>query len=144
MIDLKPYLDMTIMMVLATQDEQGNPYTSNIYFGYAPDAYTCYFISRLTREHSQHILWKNNVAWSIVHSEQWWNDDSNKIWLQFQWIAKLLEWAEAQDIFDTHYQPRILIPWGLPEGHYIFECRPTSVKIWDEALFWSDGMVIKL
>lgn len=144
MIHLKPYLEMTNMMILATKDNDNYPYTSNVYFGYDPENYTCYFISRLTREHSQHIITRQHIAWSIVNSEQWWDDDSNKKWLQFQWIGRLLEWTEAQEIFDIHYQPRIAFPWGLPEWHHVFECKPTSVKIWDEELFGGDGQVIKL
>jgi uncharacterized protein YhbP (UPF0306 family) len=84
MINLEQYIDLTTLMVLATQDENGNPYTSNVYFGHDPETYKFYFISRLTREHSQHILNHENVAWSVVNSEQTASSGSNKRGLQFQ------------------------------------------------------------
>gem|GEM_PF-3651364 len=70
MTDLKQYLEMTTMMVLATKDSEGNPYTANVYFGYNPDNYSCYFISRLTREHSKQIIENEAIAWSIINTQQ--------------------------------------------------------------------------
>jgi len=32
MLDLNPYISLTTMIVLATIDEDGHPYTSNMYF----------------------------------------------------------------------------------------------------------------
>jgi len=142
MTDLKQYLEMTTMMVLATKDSEGNPYTANVYFGYNPDNYSCYFISRLTREHSKQIIENEAIAWSIINTQQSWPRDSDKKWLQFQWIARVLEWDESRQIFEEFYLPRINFQ-GLPEWHHVFECKPTQVKIWDENLYGGDGKLIK-
>ncbi|MCH2189231.1 pyridoxamine 5'-phosphate oxidase family protein [Candidatus Gracilibacteria bacterium] len=143
MIDLKPYLEMTKMMILATQDPKRNPYTSNVYFGYNPETYNFYFISRLTREHSQHIISNGNIAWSILNTQKYIGSDQDKKGLQFQGQARLLEGDAAKTVFDTYYQPRIAFPGGLPDGHHVFECRPTKVKIWDESLYGGQGNIIE-
>ena len=77
MIDLKPYIHLTSMMVLATKDENGNPYTANVYFKSDED-HNFYFISNLRREHSNHILKNDSVAWSIINTEQFVIDDRDK------------------------------------------------------------------
>lgn len=135
MIDLQPYINLTTMMVLATKDKQWRPYTSNLYFGYNPKNYICYFISNLRREHSQHILNDKIIAWSIINTEQYWFENKDKKGLQFQWDARLLEWKEAQEKFESFYEKRIHPPAWLPENHHIFECIPKRVKIWDENLY---------
>ena len=82
MIDLKPYIKLTTMMVIATKDENGNPYTANVYFR-VDEKYNFYFISNLRREHSNHILSDDSVAWSIINTEQYKAIDKDKKGLQF-------------------------------------------------------------
>ncbi len=142
MIDLKPYLDLSTMMVLATKDNQWNPYISNVYFGYNYENYTCYFISRATREHSKHILENNCVAWSIIDTNKYSSEDKDKKALQFQWKAVMLEWENAEKKYQQFYEKRIWFP-KFPDSHYVFECRPAQVKIWDEELYGWEWKVIK-
>ena len=70
MLDLKPYITLTSMIVLATIDEQGNPYTSNMYFR-VDEMYNFYFKSKSTREHSKHISVSPRVGWSIINTEKY-------------------------------------------------------------------------
>lgn len=77
MIDLQPYINLTTMMVLATKDKDGNPYTANVYFKVDEDD-NFYFISNLRREHSQHIEKDDRVAWSIINTQQYKVQDKDK------------------------------------------------------------------
>lgn len=70
MVDLTPYISLTTMIILATMDEQGNPYTSNMYFR-VDSEYNFYFQSKNFREHSQHIEKNNKVAWSILNTQKY-------------------------------------------------------------------------
>jgi len=141
MIDLQPYIDLTTMMVLATKDEQWNPYTANVYFRVDSD-YNFYYISNLRREHSHHISKDNNVAWSVINTEQYSRQDKDKKWLQFQWKAKHLTWEEATNIYRELYNPNKTYADILENGHHIFRCTPTRVKIWDETLYGGAGKII--
>lgn len=58
------------MMVLATKDETGNPYTANVYFRVDEEC-NFYYKSKISREHSQHIEQDNRVAWSILNTEKY-------------------------------------------------------------------------
>ena len=141
MIDLKPYIHLTTMMVLATKDENGNPYTANVYFR-VDEKYNFYFISNLRREHSHHIEKDAHVAWSIINTEQYQAKDKDKKWLQFQGIAKLLDESESTEIYKKLYNPDKPYSEILEKGHRIFECIPTRVKIWDETLYGWAGKII--
>lgn len=132
MLDLTPYISLTTMIVLATIDEDWNPYTSNLYFAY-DEAYNFYFISRPTREHSKHIEKNSQVAWSVINTEKYWANDSDKKWLQFQGACKLLEESEWKEIFKSVYNPRIWFEQWFPEGHRVYKCIPNQVKIHDES-----------
>jgi len=70
MLDLSPYISLTTMIVLATVDEQGSPYTSNMYFR-VDEQYNFYFSSKNFRAHSKHIEKNNSVAWSIINTEKY-------------------------------------------------------------------------
>ncbi len=143
MIDLQPYLDMTTMMVLATKDTQWNPYTANVYFC-SDQNNVFYFKSKNYREHSKHILLNNKVAWSIINTEKYDRSAPDKKWLQFQWIARRLEWKEAEEISKKMYNIERSYGDMEKEWHFIFACSPTQVKIWDEELFGWDGKKINL
>ena len=140
MNELEKYLELSQMMTLATLDESGNPYTANVYFAYDEEA--CYFISRATREHSQHIEKNNSIAWSIINTEKYSSNDSDKKWLQFQWKCILLEEEEWRKIFEEIYNPRIWFKNWFPEWHRVYKCIPKRLKIWDESLYWGNGKVI--
>jgi uncharacterized protein YhbP (UPF0306 family) len=137
-------LELSKMMVLTTKDPKGNPYTSNVYFWYNPENYTCYFISRKTREHSEHILENANIAWSIIDTESYDSTAPDKKALQIQGIAKMLEWEEAMKAYNSFYRDRIWFP-NFPEWHFVFECAPKRVKnlgrttIW---MKWEDNWII--
>jgi len=77
MISLTPYISLTTMMILATIDQEGIPYTSNMYFR-VDSEYNFYFQSKTFREHSKHIEKNNNVAWSILNSEKYEKTDTDK------------------------------------------------------------------
>ena len=141
MIDLQPYINLTTMMVLATKDETGNPYTANVYFK-VDEEYNFYFISNLRREHSQHISRDDNVGWSIINTEQYVVTDKDKKWLQFLWKAEQLDESEATDIYKRLYNPDKPYVDILEKWHHIFKCTPTRVKIWDETLYAGAGKVI--
>jgi len=142
MIDLTPYLSLTTMIALATIDEKWNPYTSNVYFAY-DENFNCYFISRETREHSLHILKNKNVAWSVLNTEKYWANDSDKKWLQFQWICELLKEEQWKEIFEKIYNPRIWFQQWFPDGHRMYKCIPNQVKIHDEEDKIILGKVVK-
>ena len=141
MIDLQPYIQLTTMMVIATKDQYGNPYTANVYFR-VDEEYNFYFISNLRREHSNHILGDKNIAWSIINTEQYKVEDKDKKGLQFLWIAKLLDESESTDIYKKLYNPDKPYAEILEKGHHIFRCTPTRVKIWDETLYGWAGKII--
>ena len=134
------YLDLSLMTVLATLDATGNPYTANVYFWYDDEA--CYFISRPTREHSQHIVHHSSIAWSIFNSEKYAANDGDKKWLQFQGECIELDEVFGKHIFDTVYNPRIGFKNWFPEWHRVYKCIPKRLKIWDESLYWGNGKVI--
>ncbi len=140
MIDLKPYIWLTNMMILATKDDSWNPYTSNVYFRCDED-YTFYFKSKIDREHSKHILDNGIVAWSILNTEKYEISDKGKKWLQFQWTARVLKWSEAENINKEIYAVDTSFAQMQEKWHYIFSCTPTKVKIWDDEIYNGDGKV---
>lgn len=140
MQQLKKYLELSHMMILATLDENGKPYTSNVYFAY--DEESCYFISRATRQHSQQIEKNNSIAWSVINTEKYSSNDSDKKWLQFQGTAEMLDEIKWKEIFEKIYNPRIWFQNGFPEWHRVYKCIPEKVKIWDEEMYGWDGKII--
>lgn len=142
MINLNLYIWFTTMMILATKDEFSNPYTSNVYFKY-DNNYKFYFESKIYREHSKHIINNSNIAWSIINTEKYKKDDKDKKWLQFQWNARILKWSEAEEINKKIYNIERSFSEMEKEWHYIFECTPKNVKIWDEEIYNWDGKSIK-
>jgi len=141
MINLKPYIELTTMMVIATKDESWNPYTANVYFRVDED-YNFYFISNLRREHSNHILKDEAIAWSIINTEQYKVEDKDKKGLQFLWTGELLDESESTDIYKKLYNPDKPYAEILEKGHHIFRCTPTRVKIRDETLYGGAGKII--
>jgi uncharacterized protein YhbP (UPF0306 family) len=131
------------MIVLATIDEQENPYTSNMYFKVDED-YNFYFQSKNFREHSKHIAKNNKVAWSILNTEKYEKSAKNKKWLQFQWTAEMLTWKEAERIKKELYGKSMSFFEIFQSGHMIYKCTPSRVKIWDETLYGWEGKIIKL
>lgn len=142
MIDLSPYISLTTMIVLATLDEQGNPYTSNMYFK-VDSEYNFYFQSKNFREHSKHIEKNTQVAWSIINTEKYEKSAKDKKWLQFQGTAEMLTWKEAEKIKKELYGKQMSFFEILQSGHMIYKCTPNRVKIWDETLYWWQGKVIQ-
>lgn len=143
MRDLNPYIWLTTMMVLATKDVLWNPYTSNVYFR-CDEKYRFYFKSKIHREHSKHILENGIVAWSVLNTEKYERSDKDKKWLQFQWTARMLKWNEAENISKEIYWVDISFIQMEKNGHYIFECIPKRVKIWDEEIYNGQGKVLDL
>lgn len=133
MIDLKPYISLTTMIVLATIDEQWNPYTSNMYFR-VDEEYNFYFKSKASREHSQHIVKNTNVAWSILNSEKYSLSSKDKKWLQFKGTAEMLTGKRAEEINKELYWKEMSFFEMMQNGHMIYKCTPSRVKIYDEAL----------
>lgn len=142
MIDLNPYISLTTMMVLATRDEQWNPYTSNMYFK-VDEEYNFYFQSKTFREHSKHIERSNSVAWSVINTEKYEKSDDDKKWLQFIWVAEMLTWKEAEKVQTELYWKEMTFFEILQSGHMIYKCTPSKVKIWDETLYGWEGKVIE-
>ena len=143
MKELQKYIELSKMMILATNDADWNPYTSNVYFWYNPENYKFYFISRITREHSQHIINNKNIAWSIIDTQKYWPTSDDKKALQFQGIAKVLNEEEGIDAYYKYYSDRVGFPI-FPKEHFVFECTSTRLKIWDEELYSGDGKIIEL
>lgn len=141
-MDLTPYTSLTTMMILATNDEHGNPYASNVYFK-IDDNYNFYYRSKTFREHSKHIRKNKQVAWSIINTEKYTRSDKDKKWLQFQWTAVELTWKEAEKISKEIYGVEKTFVQMLQEWHLIYKCTPTKVKIWDEELYGGQGKVIE-
>lgn len=142
MLDLKPYISLTTMMVLATIDEDWNPYTSNMYFK-VDEEYNFYFQSKSFREHSKHIEKNNEVAWSIINTEKYQKSDKDKKWLQFQGTAEMLTGKEAEKVKKELYGKEMTFFEILQSGHMIYKCTPSKVKIWDETLYAGQGKVIE-
>ena len=138
MIDLNKYIWLTTMMVLATKDESWNPYTSNVYFR-CDESYKFYFISKDFREHSKHIIENWIVAWSILNTEKYNETDQDKKWLQFRWNAKVLKNNEGEKIIKNIFNLDKKYSKMIEEWHYIFECTPEKVKIWDEEIYGGNG-----
>lgn len=138
MIDLNQYIDLTTMIVLATIDTEGNPYTSNMYFK-VDGNYNFYFKSKSFREHSQHIVKNQKVAWSILNSEKYQKSDKDKKGLQFQWTAKQLMWKEAEQASKDVYGIEMSFFEMMQKGQFIYQCIPHTVKIWDESLYGGQG-----
>jgi len=143
MLDLNPYISLTTMMVLATIDSEGIPYTSSMYFKVDKEN-NFYFQSKNFREHSKHLEKNSNVAWSILNSEKYEKTDADKKWLQFQWIAKMLTWKEAEQIKKELYGKEMSFFEILKSGHMIYKCAPSKVKIWDETLYGWEGKIVEL
>jgi len=70
MFNLKPYTELSTMMILATIDEDGNPYTANVYFRFDWEK-NFYFCSNSKRNHSKHIEDNSNIAWSILNTQKY-------------------------------------------------------------------------
>jgi len=132
MIDLTPYISLTTMIVLATIDEDGNPYTSNMYFR-VDSEYNFYFKSKASREHSKHIAKNNRVAWSILNSEKYLPSSKDKKWLQFTGTAEMLTGKDVEKINKELYGIESTFFEILQNDHMIYKCTPNKVKIHDES-----------
>lgn len=141
MLDLKPYISLTTMMILATKDPQGYPYTANVYFR-VDDQYNFYFSSQKRREHSEHIAKDPHVAWSILNTEKYEKTAKDKKWLQFQGTAKMLTGKEAERIKKELYGKEMTFMEILQSAHMIYKCTPSRVKIWDETLYGGEWKVL--
>lgn len=142
MLDLNSYISLTTMMVLATTDETGNPYTANVYFR-VDEEYNFYYKSKISREHSQHIEQDNRVARSILNTEKYEKSAKDKKWLQFQWVAEKLMWEEAERVSREIYGQEKSFFEMLQSWHLIYKCTPKKVKIWDEELYAGQGKVLE-
>lgn len=142
MVDFYQYVSLTTMMVLATLDEEGNPYTSNMYFK-SDGENNFYFKSKHIREHSQHIEKDSRVAWSILNTEKYQKTSKDKKWLQFQGTAVLLTGKEAEEVQEKLYEKKLTFFEMLQNGHMIYKCTPNRVKIWDEELYGGQGKIIE-
>jgi len=143
MTDLRPYISLTTMMILATKDESWNPYTSNVYFR-VDEKYNFYFQSKNFREHCKHIEKNSSVAWSILNTEKYTREDKDKKGLQFQWTAEMLTGKEAEKIKRELYGKEMTFFEILQSWHMIYKCTPHQVKIWDEEIYWGQGKIIEL
>lgn len=143
MQEILPYIQLSPMLILATKDDTGNPYTVNVYFGYSENPLKFYIISRPIREHMKHIERNPQVAWSILNTQKYAPIDTDKQGLQFQWVAHILNQNEGLEIYRKNYEPRIHFP-NFPEWHHVVEVTPTRCKIWDEALYGWQGKIITL
>jgi len=138
---LAPYFKWQKMIVLATLDNNNNPYVSNVYFWY-DDEFNLYFLSKLERNHSQHILDNWKVAVSIIDTKKYSVVDWDKQALQIQWTAELLEWEDAKQGFEYYKNniPDIVKLWEnfhswdifKADWNNIFKINIRNVKIWDE------------
>ena len=142
MIDLTPYISLTTMIILATRDEDGYPYTSNMYFKVDAEN-NFYFQSKDFRAHSKHIEQNPSVAWSIINTEKYEKAASDKKWLQFQWTAEMLTGKEAEKIKKELYGKDMSFSEIRESGHMIYKCTPSWVKVWDEVLYAGEGKVFK-
>lgn len=142
MENLSQYIELTTMIILATLDEMWQPYTSNMYFK-VDSEYNFYFKSKNFREHSKHIAANDKVAWSIINTEKYEKSAKDKKWLQFQWVAQMLTGKEAEQISREIYGIEKNFFEMLQNGHMIYKCSPSQVKIWDETLYWWEGKIIK-
>ena len=142
MIDLTSYTSLTTMIVLATKDEQGNPYVSNMYFKVGREN-NFYFRSKFFRQHSKHVVQRSEVTWSIINTEKYEKDAKDKKALQFQGTCIRLSWKEAEEISKTIYEKDTSFEEIEKSGQYIFRCIPKRVKIWDEVLYGLDGKIIE-
>lgn len=140
MINLQTYLDLTSMMVLATKDEQGNPYTSNVYF-ICDQKWKFYFRSKAYREHCKHIVENKTIAWSILNTQKFAKEAPDKKWLQFLGTARVLQGNEIVHIDSTLYGNNSTAQQLEAAGQYIVECTPTQVKIWNEELYWVEWKI---
>lgn len=135
MINLEKYLSLTKMMILATNDSTGNPYTANVYFK-ADKENNFYFRSKYYREHSQHIINNWKTARSIINTEKFKKEDNTKKWLQFQWSAIMLKWEEFETTSKNIYWIDQKYDDLTDSCSRIFKCSPNKVKIRDEAKYW--------
>lgn len=140
MIDLQQYLDLTPMMIIATKDQDWNPYTANVYFKCDQNK-NFYFRSKIYRQHSQHIINSWQVARSIINTIRFNKEDPAKKWLQFQWSAYILEWDAFNKASDMIYHKWERYNELTQSSSHIFKCIPTRVKIRDEEKFWWDWKV---
>lgn len=65
------YLRNRKLLVLSTVDENGNPWTCNVYFSINKD-FNLFFVSALEAKHSQHIAKNSKVSFSVP-----WFDEKN-------------------------------------------------------------------
>lgn len=142
MLDLTPYISLTMMIVLATIDEDWNPYISNMYFR-VDEEYNFYYKSKASREHSQHIAKNNRVAWSILNSEKYTLSSKDKKWLQFTGTAEMLTGKDAEKIQAELYGKQMNFFEMMQNGHMIYKCVPDKVKIHDESNTELLGKVIE-
>ena len=103
MIDLSAYISLTKMIILATKDNEWNPYVSNMYFKVDPEN-NFYFRSKSFRQHSQHIMKRADVAWSIINTEKYEKDAKDKKALQFQGLCTRLSWKDAEKVSKDIYE----------------------------------------
>jgi len=140
MINLDSYLSLTTMMILATKDPLWNPYTANLYFK-CDKQHNFYFLSKVYREHSQHILKDKNIARSIINTQKYQEEDPDKKWLQFQWTATMLTWKEFEKISSEIYGNNTLYDSLKDTDSRIYKCTPIQVKIRDEEIYWWDWFI---
>lgn len=150
--DLLTYLKehAYVLGVLATVDEAGRPYTSNVFFGWDEEAHF-YFASKEQRAHSRHIADNPNVAVSFINSHRYGVTSPDKVGVQLQGVCTPLAAAEARDAF-VHYAANVAgardaideEEFGDPDGHTLYKITPHFIKVWDEHAFAYDGAIVTL
>lgn len=135
-------------MTIATIAQDGKPYVSTVYFAHSVEKNEIYFLSKYHREHSKHILNKNNVAVAIVDQSQ--EPSENKTGLQIQGVSQMIavEEAKAARIIYNTKIPQIEVTDAEVEdgtdGHKLWKITPQKIKIWDESQYGGEGKILSV
>ena len=143
--ELVSFIENRKLLVLSTVDEEGNPWTSNVYYSADKDL-NLFFISPPDTKHSQHIKNKSQVSFSIPWYDE--KDLANRKAIQGTGICRRITNAgEIIKLLKNHYKYyplwKSVITYKamreklMESRPYII--KPSYMKFWNDELFGEEG-----
>lgn len=136
--EILKFLKEKKLVTVATIDENGAPWISNLYFG-VDDDLNMYFMTKRSTKHSQHIERDSKIAYTVA----WYNleNDEDRIAIQATGTCELVTDLKtmaigAKSIFnkfaDWNINPKEALEKIATSGMYII--KPKYIKFWNDKL----------
>ena len=145
MDDVKAFLESQKLLVLSTVDEQGNPWTCNVYYS-VDNKLNIFFVSPVSTKHIQHIKHNQRVSFSVP----WFNPDDLTDRKAIQGAGVCEQVTSPKTIISliknhSKYYPlwKEVLTYENIKSSTIesrpFIIKPDYLKYWDDKLYGSEG-----